>query len=416
MRAMNTRGRILSNLKTWWDTRVLNIPEVQRDLVWNDGQKKLLIDSILRKYDVPKLYFRVVLTDDGRTRYDVYDGQQRLNAIMGFMAGEFALGDFGPIDFNGVEHDLKGKYFSELPVPVIDEFQNSTLDCVEVQGYSDDEMDDLFLRLQKGEPLNAAEKRRAIPGTMKNVVASLSVHDIFSKEDFVQFKDKRYAYQDAIAKVLHQFIHDDCVSISAGAIEKTYRNNSSIEESDSAPKELKACMSWVCNHFGDPPLLKKFSFITTLFLIKKLRSEYALSGFEQEVAGAIINFELERIKDQEKQLEDRNPEFVAYGDYARSDSPPNMRARLNLLMEFVLREVEALPLKDSQRSFTEDQRKVLWWRDGKRCQECEVEVGFGEFHADHITAHSLGGSTSIANGRVLCVSCNTSRGVGDRLI
>ena len=413
---MNTKGRILSNLKTWWDSGVLNIPEVQRDLVWNDGQKKLLIDSILRKYDVPKLYFRVVQMEDGRTRYDVYDGQQRLNAIMDFMAGKFSLGDFGSIDLNGVIHNIKGRHFSELPLPVMDEFQNATLDCVEVQGYSDDEMDDLFLRLQKGEPLKAAEKRRAIPGTMKNVVASLSVHDIFSKDDFVKFQDKRYAYQDAVAKVLHQFINDDCVSISAGAVEKTYRNNSSISELDSAPKELKACMNWICRNFSDPPLLKKFSFITTLFLVKKLRSEYAVNGLEQEVARAIINHELERIKDQENELEDRNPEFIAFADYARSDSPPNMRARLNLLMEFVLRKVESLPLKDSQRSFTEDQRKVLWWRDKKCCKQCGEEVGFGEFHADHITAHSLGGATSIANGRVLCVTCNTSRGIGERSI
>lgn len=413
---MNTRGRILSNLKTWWDTGVLNIPEVQRDLVWTDGQKKLLIDSILRKYDVPKLYFRVVPSEEGRTRYDVYDGQQRLNAIMGFMAGEFELGDFGPIVLNGVSHDLKGLKFNELPVPIMDEFQNSTLDCVEVQGYSDDEMDDLFLRLQKGEPLNAAEKRRAIPGSMKQVVAGLSAHDIFSKSDFIKFKDKRYAHQDAVAKVLHQFIHDDCVSISPSAIEKTYKKHASIVDSDPAPKELKACMKWVCNHFGDPPLLKKFSFITTLFLIKKLRSEYALAGHEGSVAQAIISFELERIKDQEKALEDRNPEFVAYGDYARSDSPPNMRARLNLLAEYVLLKVDSLPLKDSQRSFTEDQRKVLWWRDGKRCKECNAEVGFNDFHADHIDPHSMGGKTSISNGRVLCVTCNTSRGVGDRSI
>lgn len=413
---MNTRGRILSNLKTWWDTGVLNIPEVQRDLVWNDHQKKLLIDSILRKYDVPKLYFRIVHGEDGRTRYDVYDGQQRLNAIMEFMAGGFVLGDFGPINLNGAIHDLKGKHFSDLPVPVMDEFQNSTLDCVEVQGYSDDEMDDLFLRLQKGEPLNAAEKRRAIPGTMKNVVAGLSAHDIFSKEDFVVFKDKRYAYQDAIAKVLHQFINDDCVSISAGAIEKTYKKYSTLSDTDPAPRELKACMNWICNHFENPPLLKKFSFITTLFLVKRLRSEYATNGFEQDIARAIIDFELERIKDQDKELEDRNPEFVAYGDYARSDSPPNMRARLNLLMEFILRRVDSLPLKDAQRSFTDDQRKVLWWRDGKRCQECDVEVGFGEFHADHILAHSLGGDTSIANGRVLCATCNTRRGIGERSI
>ncbi len=72
-------------------------PDYQRmGGVWTKEKRRLLIDSILNDYDLPKIYFHALsqaeLSQTG-FRYAVIDGRQRLEAIWGFMDGEFTLAD-----------------------------------------------------------------------------------------------------------------------------------------------------------------------------------------------------------------------------------------------------------------------------------------------------------------------------------
>ena len=136
----------------------LIIPNVQRDLVWVLSQKQLLIDSLFRDYDIPKIYFRDV-TRDGKQMYEIIDGQQRLFAIFDFLDDKFAM----PSDTDpAFDEDISNKTWSELSSSVQIQFNNIALDVVHLVEYSDQEIDEMFLRLQNGTPLKAAEKRRAI--------------------------------------------------------------------------------------------------------------------------------------------------------------------------------------------------------------------------------------------------------------
>ena len=53
----------------------LIIPDVQRELVWTKSQKQLLIDSLFKDFDIPKIYFRDVETA-GKRVYAVIDGHK----------------------------------------------------------------------------------------------------------------------------------------------------------------------------------------------------------------------------------------------------------------------------------------------------------------------------------------------------
>ena len=67
---------------------VLNIrPEYQRRLRWSTPQKSKLIESLLLNIPVPPIF----LYESDAARYEVMDGQQRLNSVHEFMAGDFAL-------------------------------------------------------------------------------------------------------------------------------------------------------------------------------------------------------------------------------------------------------------------------------------------------------------------------------------
>ena len=66
----------------------LNIrPEYQRRLVWSDTRKSLFIESLLLNVPIPPVF----LYEWDLGRYEVMDGQQRLNAIVSFYDNGFAL-------------------------------------------------------------------------------------------------------------------------------------------------------------------------------------------------------------------------------------------------------------------------------------------------------------------------------------
>jgi uncharacterized protein with ParB-like and HNH nuclease domain len=55
------------------------IPDWQREEVWDRSKKQELIDSILRGWKLPKFYFLKI--QDEPEEFEVVDGQQRITAI-----------------------------------------------------------------------------------------------------------------------------------------------------------------------------------------------------------------------------------------------------------------------------------------------------------------------------------------------
>ena len=169
-------------------------PQYQRTPVWSEAKRQLLIDSILRQYDMPKFYLR-----ESNPPYDheVVDGQQRLRAIWDFYEGRYVLGDTSKDipDFG----DLSGKKFSELPSDTQDRIGLFDLNLVEVEDASDLEIRDLFLRLQEGVALNPVEKRNAMPGNMRNFIADLGENQrVFP---LTSISEKRFEWHDLTAIV-----------------------------------------------------------------------------------------------------------------------------------------------------------------------------------------------------------------------
>ena len=62
-------------------------PEYQRRLRWTNGQKSKLIESLLLNIPIPPVFFY----ESDAARYEVMDGQQRMNAIREFFSGDFRL-------------------------------------------------------------------------------------------------------------------------------------------------------------------------------------------------------------------------------------------------------------------------------------------------------------------------------------
>ena len=66
---METRSRALDKLYKRRDR--IEMPDLQREEVWTDNKKRLLIYTVLRGWHLPKFYFRK--TEDGG--FECVDGQ-----------------------------------------------------------------------------------------------------------------------------------------------------------------------------------------------------------------------------------------------------------------------------------------------------------------------------------------------------
>ncbi|MBK7928978.1 MAG: DUF262 domain-containing protein [Bryobacterales bacterium] len=72
--------------------------DFQRGSVWSPGARTFLIDTILRKLPVPKVYLRTKV--DVKTKKsirEIVDGQQRLRAILDFAENKFLVETSGRI-------------------------------------------------------------------------------------------------------------------------------------------------------------------------------------------------------------------------------------------------------------------------------------------------------------------------------
>ena len=87
--------------KKWINLR----PEYQRRLVWDVKKRSAFIESLLLNIPIPTLF----LYERELGRYEVMDGQQRINAVEDFYAGKYAL--------KGLEKwkELNGFKHSDLP-------------------------------------------------------------------------------------------------------------------------------------------------------------------------------------------------------------------------------------------------------------------------------------------------------------
>jgi hypothetical protein len=140
-------------------------PDYQRPAVWSISQKQLLIDTILRSYDIPKIYWRQI--EKNPDRYEVVDGQQRIRAIWEFQAGDYTLSaKSDPID----DLDVRKLTYEQLPDDLRLRFDTYNINVVVVSDTDEEEVREMFLRLQNGTTLKAQEKRNALAGKMRDFV------------------------------------------------------------------------------------------------------------------------------------------------------------------------------------------------------------------------------------------------------
>lgn len=195
--------------------------EYQREpSVWDLKDKRRLIDSILRSYDISSIY--LYQREEGR--YECVDGRQRINAILSFLGsnvtdeeerldnhfsfqssdellGKNELEEFEGRRFAKLSDDEKGHFFSAQQRA---RFLTYPLTIILLTDLKDeDDLHLMFLRLQLGDPLNAGEKLKAMKGRMRDFIFNeFGKHPYF---DRLQIPQRRFSREQTAAQVALQF-------------------------------------------------------------------------------------------------------------------------------------------------------------------------------------------------------------------
>lgn len=174
-----TNNFLLPQLRDLIDRgEVLNLrPEYQRRLRWRNAQKSRLIESLLLNIPIPPVF----LYESDAARYEVMDGQQRLNAVREFVAGDFALTGLQ------VLKPLNGLRYSKCPPRIKRSLDRSSLSAIVLLLESEPTNNNssltiadirrfIFDRLNTGgTKLNPQEIRNAIyPGEFNKSLVELS--------------------------------------------------------------------------------------------------------------------------------------------------------------------------------------------------------------------------------------------------
>ena len=103
----NIRIRDFSAYADEYETR----PPYQRKVVWERKKQQALLDSLFRRFYIPSVVIRLVRLGEMQTKYEVVDGQQRINTVQAFFQDELPL----PDSLSDINTLLPNCTYSRLP-------------------------------------------------------------------------------------------------------------------------------------------------------------------------------------------------------------------------------------------------------------------------------------------------------------
>lgn len=147
----------IAEIQDWQKKRelVANEEYQRAGRLWPSSAKSYFIDTILKDFPFPKVYFHERLDKQTRRpRREIVDGQQRLNCISDFIDGKFILGK------NAIGYE--GKYFSDLSEEEQETFLSYTVSVDVIRNAEKSDILQMFRRMNAYTlPLNEAEKRHS---------------------------------------------------------------------------------------------------------------------------------------------------------------------------------------------------------------------------------------------------------------
>lgn len=347
-------------------------PEYQRNYIYGDGKKDTaLVDSIIKGYPIGLIYFSKI----GENQYEVLDGQQRITTIGRFITNKFAIKDS-----NGME-----QYFRGLPEEVQNKILDTKLLIYECEG-TEDEIKEWFQTINiVGVPLKEQELLNAVYSGPFVTLARTEFSN--SKNSNIQ-KWSAYISGSVVRQDYLQTALDWVSNGDIGTYMSTHRFDDNISE---IKTYFESVIDWASTVFMD--VKKEMRSVDW----GKLYREYHNKSYDPKQVSIKLNqlYHDPYVKNKKGIFE-----YILGGN---SDK--------KLLDVRVFDEATKNAVYDKQTTEAENENK-------SNCPLCALGDNsnktriwtLSEMDADHVTAWSKGGKTTVDNCEMLCKTHNRAKG------
>jgi 5-methylcytosine-specific restriction endonuclease McrA len=347
-------------------------PEYQRNYIYADGKRDVaVIDSILRGYPLGLIYFNTVSTDS----FEVLDGQQRITSIGRFITNKFAIKD---------EHGME-QYFSGIASDKQELILQTKLLIYECEG-TESEIKEWFKTINiAGVPLNNQELLNAV---YSGPFVTLCKGEFSNSQNANIQKWSAYISGSANRQEFLECAFDWVSEGKIGDYMSRHRYDTNITQ---LQLYFNSVIDWVSTVFSDV--------------------ESEMRGLEW---GRLYktyhnkSYNPQKVSEEVKKL---------YGD-------PYVKNRRGIF-EFILggmtdtKLIEVRVFDDAtKKSVYTTQTGVAETNGHSNCPLCALGTDsnksriwkIAEMDADHVTAWSKGGATSLDNCQMLCKTHNRAKG------
>lgn len=348
-------------------------PEYQRHYIYDDGEKDVaVIDSLLKKYPLGLIYFN--RKQEGQL--EVLDGQQRITSIGRFITKKF------PIMYNGRE-----TFFDGLPEEKRNLILNSKLIIIICEG-KEKEIKDWFETINiVGVKLSHQERRNAIYSgpfvTAAKKVFSNSLNSNIQKwSHYIKGEVKR---QDFLERALEWISSKQGLTID-GYMSRHRFDNDIIELNS----YFEGVIGWVSGLFDMTDKMKGIEW-------GRLYEDYHSKPYDKV---ALNNRAKELLADKSVHNAKNIYEYLLGGE----QHPELLNVRL-----FDDRTKLAAYTRQTENAKAKGISNCPICATGTNNNRTKIYL-FSEMDADHVTAWSRGGATTLENCEMLCRTHNRVKG------
>jgi hypothetical protein len=301
----------------------IDMPDFQREEVWSDIKKRLLIDSILKGWHLPKFYFRKL----DHSTFECIDGQQRMSAIFEFFDDELTFDD-----------DLSRRYnatkYSELSDDLSDRFDDFEIEIEEIEEATEEDLEELFKRLQLGTPLNTAEKINAVMGQMRDFCHDIADRPFFG--DKIALRDTRYSHFEIVVKWAFIEARSIQQQMRLPQLESLLRENRTFSRQSDTGRKITGAIDFLDRAFPDKcSILRNRANTLSICMLatRVFEQDLITEAAAREFRSFVESFFSLLTQEVEKGVKAVDKELIRYQNAISSDSGGgnSIRTRINIL-------------------------------------------------------------------------------------
>ena len=315
--------------------------------IWAEDKKSFLIDSILKNYPIPAIFMRPIVDNNGKTKYDIVDGKQRLQAIISFIEEDIPLTTYFAEDrfldeqSRNLAENIAGKKFEDIKKEkgsgdYVKQFWTYAL---QIEYLYEDDLDlvsSVFDRLNRnGEPLNPQELRNAKYSTTPLLKLIKELSNIsFLKDKRERLKIERMEDEEFVSELLFLVLNRKALDSKPAVLEAQYEKyKDDTEILGKGAKEFNRVIEFMESLELDYENNKRLCWTTHLYTLFSFCWYCVNNDIEAEkVKNSVLNFYNEYFS--------RNTKYTGYlKEYkdaasSRTRSASQKNNRMNALLKY----------------------------------------------------------------------------------